>query len=64
MKTFAKPILTTVNRKVPYQKYLDPIFYSKSYELAKVPNKPKADRKGSSLQNLDPGSNAVQIGQN
>ena len=30
MKTFAKPILTTVNRKVPYQKYLDPHIFTQN----------------------------------
>ena len=32
MKTFAKPILTTVNRKVPYQKYLDPHIFTQNHK--------------------------------
>ena len=46
MKTFAKPILITETRKVPYQKYLALHILPKPYELAKVPNKSKAARKG------------------
>ena len=63
MKTFTKPVLTTVNRKVPYRTYLAFTVY-RNLITAQSGNTTKAARTGP-RHNFRPGpSKGVQNGQN